>query len=368
MDGDGDLDFVAYYITGGTMYYYKNMRVEDGLPCDSIRIKLKDRCWGKVYQGFYRGHQLGYSCSNAGLSKPAGKVTHSGNTICLFDWDMDGDMDYLDGSVSFNEMTFLKNGRLETGYALDSMISQDTLWQTGGKTIMMPTWPAAYTVDADIDGKKDLLIAPNAGSGSENYNCIWYYKNNSTTGVPNWQFQSDSFLVDKSIDLGTATYPMLFDYDKDGKLDLLVGSDGYRQADGTLKSRMSYYRNTTAAGNASFTLESKDFLGMSSHNFGGAAPTAGDMDNDGFADLIVGHSSGTLSYFRNMAASNAVQPDWQLNQPTLKDELGNDINVGGNAAPFIYDIDKDGKPDLIIGNTGCHQPEARQHQAGQGQG
>jgi len=92
------------------MNLYKNMRVEDGLPCDSIRIKLKDECWGKVYQGFYRTHYLAQTCDNSTLLKPAGRPTHSGNTPCMFDWDMDGDMDYLDGSVSYNEMTFLKNG------------------------------------------------------------------------------------------------------------------------------------------------------------------------------------------------------------------------------------------------------------------
>ncbi len=350
VDGDGDIDFVAYYITGGYMYYYKNMRVEDNLDCDSIRIKLKDRCWGKTYQGFYRTHQLGYSCNNNGLLRPAEKVTHSGNSICLFDWDMDGDMDYLDGNVSFDELTFLKNGRLETTYPVDTMIDQDTLWQTGGKQVSLSTWPAAFNIDADQDSKKDLLIAPNAGSGSENYNCVWYYKNNSTSGTPSWQFMSDSFLVDRSIDLGTASYPMLFDYNKDGKLDLFVGSDGYRQTGGGLKSRLSLYKNTSSSGTTSFTLDTKDFAGMSVHSFDGAAPAAGDIDHDGKTDLILGHTNGTLSYFKNMAVSESVQPDWQPNQLVLKDIDGNTINVGGNAAPFIYDIDKDGRKDLIIGN------------------
>jgi hypothetical protein len=349
VDGDGDLDFIAYYITGGYMYYYKNVRVEEGLPCDSIRVKLADRCWGKVYQGFYRGHSLGYTCSNAGL-RPAEKVTHSGNAICLFDWDMDGDMDYLDGSVSFNEMTFLKNGRTETAYPVDTMIAQDTLWQTGGKKIELPTWPAAFNVDIDLDGKKDLLISPNSGSSSENYKCIWYYKNNSTTGTPDWQFQSDSFLIDKTIDVGTSSYPMLFDYDKDGKPDLIVGSDGYRQPSGLLRSKLSLYKNTSVTGNASFTLQSTDLLGMSALNFAGAAPAAGDINNDGRSDLIVGHTDGTLTYFKNLAASEALPPDWQVEQLTLTDGLGSVINVGGNAAPFIYDIDKDGKMDLIIGS------------------
>lgn len=349
VDNDGDIDFVAYYITGGYMYYYRNMRVEEGLPCDSIRIKLKDRCWGKVYQGFYRTHTLGYSCSNAGL-KPAGKVTHSGNAICLFDWDNDGDMDYLDGSVSFNELTFLKNGRIENALAIDSMTDQDTLWQSLGHRVDIPVWPAAFTVDVDQDTRKDLLIAPNGGTGSENYNCVWYYRDNGGPGTPDWQFKSDSFLTDRTIDMGSASYPALFDYNKDGKLDLLVGSDGYRQPGGQLKSRLSLYLNTTSAAAASFTLETKDLADISSQAFSGAAPAIGDIDDDGHSDLIVGHTDGTLSYYKNMAGSESVQPDWQLTLLVLKDEAGTDINVGGNAAPFIYDLDKDGKKDLLVGN------------------
>lgn len=352
VDNDGDLDFVSYDISGGTINMYKNMRVEMGLPCDSIHIALKDRCWGKVYQGFYRTHQLGYSCNNSGLGKQprAQRVTHSGNTPCLFDWDMDGDYDYLDGSVSWNEMTFLKNGKAEYG-GIDSMVAQDTLWQTGGKQISIPVWPAAFNVDIDQDGKKDLLISPNGGAGSENYNCIWYYRNLSTPGAPNWQFQSDSFLTDQTIDLGTGATPMFYDYNRDGKPDLFIGSDGYRQSNGLLQSKIVYYEHTGTPGNPVLTLRTKDFLGIGSYAFKGNAPAFGDIDNDGKADMVLGHLDGTMSYFKNMAADNLVQPDWQLAQLYLTDDNGDTIYTDGHAAPFIYDIDKDGKPDLITGDV-----------------
>lgn len=352
LDNDGDLDFVSFDITGGTVNMYKNMRVERGLPCDSLLIELKDRCWGKVYQGFYRTHILDRSCDNSGLKESGGaeKPTHSGNTPCLFDWDMDGDYDVLDGSVSFNEMTFMKNGRIENSWPVDSMVSQDTMWQSGGKRIELSTWPAAFNVDVDQDGKKDLLIGPNGLGNSENYNCIWYYKNLSTTGSPNWQFQSDSFLVDKSIDLGSSANPVLFDYNKDGKLDLFIGSDGYRQPTGLLSSRMSYYKNTSVPGNMSFELVTKDFMGLSTRSFVGIAPTFGDIDFDGKKDMIIGHSDGTISYYKNIATADSVTPDWQLMQLNLLDVNGDIITVDGTAMPFIYDIDKDGKKDLLIGD------------------
>lgn len=353
IDNDGDLDCVSYDINGGFLNMYKNMQVEQGFPCDTIKTELKDKCWGKVYQGFYRTHYLGTSCNNSGLKQPvdtAGKQTHSGNTPCLFDWDMDGDYDYLDGSVSFNEMTFLKNGRIETGYPVDTMISQDTMWQTGGKRISLSTWPAAFNIDIDQDGKKDLLIAPNGGNTSENYKCVWYYRNMSSVGVPDWQYQSDSFLIDKMIDAGTAAYPMLFDYNKDGKPDLFVGSEGYTQSTGLLKSRISYYKNTSTGGNPSFTLDNLNFVSMDTFDFQGAAPAFGDIDNDGKADMVIGHVNGTLSYYKNMAATDTAQPIWQPLLATLTNDTGGVINAGGRATPFIYDIDKDGKKDLVIGN------------------
>jgi hypothetical protein len=360
VDNDGDLDFISYNITGGTMNYYRNMQVEYGMPNDSIHIDLWDECWGKVFQGYNRTHTLAQTCDNSSLTRNPGtggmeRTTHQGNTPCLFDWDMDGDYDYLDGSISFNEMTFLKNGRMEfnpTG--ADSMYYQDTMWQNGGvggTQIELPIWPAAFNVDIDQDGKKDILVSPNIGLTCMNYDNVWYYKNESTPGAPNWVFQSKSYLGDQSIDLGTGAYPILFDYNKDGKLDLFIGSDGYRQTTGGLQSKMSYYQNTGTTSSPAFTLQTDNLLNMFSLNFAGAAPAIGDIDNDGKSDLIIGHSDGTLTYYKNNAASESVTPNWQLTELVLTDMNGDTINTGGYSAPAIYDLNKDGKPDLIIGNV-----------------
>ena len=351
VDNDGDLDFIAYGQQGETMNLYRNMRVEWGLDCDTIAITLSDQCWGKVEQLYFRTHILDYTCVNQGdrSSDTAHRITHTGNTPCLFDWDMDGDYDYLDGNIIYNEMTFLKNGRMETGSPVDTMIEQDTTWQTSGTPIELPAWPAAFNIDVDQDGKKDLLISPNL-SNTENYNCIWYYKNYSTPGFPDWRFQTDSFLVDESIDVGTASYPMLFDYDKDGLPDLFVGSAGYFQPDGSFRSRISYYHNTSTPGHPSLTLQTKDFLNIDTCGFTGTAIAFGDIDNDGKSDMIIGHEDGTLSYFKNMAASETVVPDWQLVQRVLTDSSGDTIYVYASAAPCIYDLDKDGKKDLLIGS------------------
>ncbi len=351
VDNDGDLDFISYTSAGQLLAFYKNMRVEENLPCDSIKIKLKDHCWGKVNQGNVRAHLLAQYCDNHLLQRSTGdanKTTHSGNTPCLFDADGDGDYDYLDGNVSFNDMVFLKNGRAQYG-GVDSMVSQDTTWQGNAKIINLPQWPAAFNVDFDCDGKKDILVSPHAEGSSENYKCVWYFKNTGTTSVPAYTFQSDTLLIDKTIDVGSAAYPMFYDYDKDGKPDLFVGNDGYFQTGGTFRSKLAYYRNTSTVGHPSFQLVSKDLLNIFAQNYYGAAPAFGDLDNDGKEDLVLGHNDGSISFYKNGAASGTVEPIWSLQQAILKDQNNTAINVNNNAAPFIYDINKDGKPDLLIG-------------------
>ncbi len=350
IDNDGDLDFLSYDNNGGNINYYQNMSREKGYGCDTIIIRLADQCWGKVYQGNYRTHTLQYECDNSILLPKGTKVTHSGNTPCLFDYDGDGDYDYLDGNISFNEMTFLLNGRIPykpTGP--DSMTYQDTLWQSNGHIIELPTFPAAFNIDADQDGKADLVITPHLQGSSENYKCVWFYKNESTPGHPSFVFQSDTLYIDKTIDLGTAAIPFLFDYNKDGKPDLFIGSDGYYQSNGTLKSRVSLYLNTSTTGNPSFTLQTTDLGNLSAYNFAGAVPAVGDLNNDGKQDMVLGHTDGTISFLSNTANSDNVQPNWQMTTQVLKDIANNIITVSRFSAPFIYDINKDGKPDLLIG-------------------
>lgn len=356
IDGDGDLDFMSYSVLGSTISLYKNCQVEDHLPCDSVRVCFTDACWGKSYQGFDRKQNLAYNCSQFGTTTcrtvndgSNNRTTlHQGNTICLLDIDADGDYDYLDGNISFPDIQLLINGKKQTTLQRDSIISQDTLWQSNGTQLHLPNWPAAFWVDYDQDGKKDILISPHAESSSENYRVGVYYKNTGTPTVPAFTFQTDTLIVGESIDVGSGSVPVLYDYNRDGKLDLFIGSDGFYN-NGSLRSKIAYYQNTSVTNNPSFTLVTDDFMGLSAENYQGAALGFGDLDTDGKDDLVVGHTNGTISYFRNTAATAADQPVWTLAQNALKDAAFNTINVGGFAAPLVYDMNKDGKPDLLVG-------------------
>lgn len=356
VDNDGDLDFLSYYGDGYYMAWYQNTQVENGYAADSISIRLADRCWGKMTQGTLRTHTLGISCDNSALSRTTdptstSKVTDGGNTPCLLDMDGDGDYDLLDGHRAFDYVVYLRNAKAETGKR-DSMVYQDTAWVSLGDTVKIAQWAAVFHLDADQDGKRDMIVTPNSGVGSEDYRCARFYQNIGTDARPSFQFVSDTFLIDQMLDAGTSSYPVFYDYNRDGKPDLFVGNKGYyEKTSGLFISTVAYLQNTSTPGNPSFELIDRNFLNIRSKRYRGVMVGIGDIDNDGKDDFVMGHSNGYVDYIRNTAASAIASPTWLLsNVDTLRDFMGNPVSCNGTAVPLVYDMNSDGVKDLVLGD------------------
>ena len=50
--------------------------------------------------------------------------------------------------------------------------------------------------------------------------CVHFVKNNGTNNAPEWDYVSSDFLQEGMIDLGRGAYPVLYDVDSDGLIDL----------------------------------------------------------------------------------------------------------------------------------------------------
>jgi hypothetical protein len=102
---------------------------------------------------------------------------------------------------------------------------------------------------------------------------------------------------------------------------------------------LGYYKNVGTAQSPVFQLWNTDFAALSGLELTGLIPTFGDLDGDGDPDMLVGKADGKLLKVLNNGEGNF----------SLSDEYYAAIDVGQYSAPQLYDLDKDGLLDLVIG-------------------
>ncbi len=345
VDNDGDLDILAFPSGSDFVSYFRNMRVENGQACsaDTLHFVRETSCWGRFEENFFTSSiTLNRSCGGMRQANPNGKTQlHAGSTLLAFDADNDGDKDVVIGDISGTNLTFLQNGGT---VALANMTSQTTTWPPTNP-LNLYVFPAAFYLDVNNDGVKDLIVAPNNGGdgGSKNFEQVYYYRNSGTNTNPNFSFQKNDFLNGEMIEVGASAAPAFVDYDRDGDLDLVIGNDNYQITALNAKAQLALYQNVGTAAAPRYNLITRDYLSLSTRNLISVTPTFGDLDGDGDMDLLFGESQGFVFYFRNDAT-----PGQTANYTFV---TGNYLNqsVGANSAPFLIDIDRDGDLDLVVG-------------------
>ena len=151
------------------------------------------------------------------------------------------------------------------------------------------------------------------------------------------------------IEVGQNSFPILFDYNGDSKKDLLIGNYGYYNGN-TLSARLTLYKNTGTFAQPTFSLITRDYASLSTKTLSNGQavnncmPTAGDIDNDGDVDLLIGTSSGQVHWLENTAGGGNV-----CNFSIFKENPFLFTTTSGIAAPQLFDLDNDGKLDLLIG-------------------
>ena len=147
------------------------------------------------------------------------------------------------------------------------------------------------------------------------------------------------------LDFGTNSKAVFYDFNGDGLLDIIVGNYGYYNPayPHLYQSTLAYYQNTGTITNPKFTEVTLDYDSFSNYGLLGISPAFGDLDGDGKADLLIGDNFGTLKFFKNNGVGNVSA------YPVMDSSQYFHLNVGTYAAPFIYDVNGDSLPDLIVG-------------------
>lgn len=187
-DGDGDMDLLTGDISGHVNLFE---RLSDSSFADAQLIKGRD-----------------------GNSFRAGYSTH----VHAADWDDDGDLDLLIGSLGHGELRgvlLLGNEGTRDSYAFADPVALEA----GGQPIDVPGERASPAVaDWDGDGLRDLVIG--CGDGS----VIWC-RNRGEPGRVELELPQQLVPPAKG-DRGTAAKICVTDWNRDGVMDLLVGDCG----------------------------------------------------------------------------------------------------------------------------------------------
>ncbi|MBN8571781.1 MAG: T9SS type A sorting domain-containing protein [Ignavibacteria bacterium] len=175
---------------------------------------------------------------------------------------------------------------------------------------------SASIADFNGDGKPDFCFVNYFGG------TVSVYLNTTTPGASTPSFTSPTLLG-----AGTSPYASTTsDYNGDGKPDIAISNSG--------SGTVYVYLNTTAPGSSTPTFSNTSFTALSSPRGIGSA----DFNGDGKQDLAVGNlNTNAISVFFNSTAPGASTPVFTQTDITV---TGNSSSVG------LGDLNGDGKPDI----------------------
>lgn len=368
VDADSDIDILTFNLSGEAVEYHKNMSMELYGTNDSLEFVLKNECWGKFKEdpisfnvilndqtspcvnGNITNPELALEDDSSPLNLDSIHLTrHTGSTLLVMDYDNSGVMDLILGDVSSANLNLLLNGGTDVN-SDSPMISQDHNFPSNSIPVKVQIFPAAFYLDVDFDGLKDLIACGNAKNSSQDYQGVLFYKNFGTNQQPSFVYQTSNFLQGNMIEVGKGAMPSFADLNGDGLEDLII-SNFFRYKEPLLKECVVYhYRNTGSQAIPELSYVESNYFNLTSYSFGlKSSPSFGDLDNDGDLDALLGIENGSLVFFENVAGAGNTA---SFTSPVVdyKDNQQTTIDVGAYAFPQLVDLNKDGLLDLIIGN------------------
>lgn len=211
----------------------------------------------------------------------------------------------------------------------------------GGSFVADDPIPRIQLIDYDNDGKLDLVVGTNTGE-------LYFVHNKGAVDHPDFSTPPDRSGISiptHSDNVLWCNYlaPFFYDWSGSGRLDLLMGEGTY--------SANSIYLLTNQGGNMRPVLNEKHrekiIPGMGREHL---IPQVVDWNNDGKPDVIAGERTGVVNVYLNQAANKGDPPTFDKDKP-LHVNFGSSEKVGLFATVCVADLNKDGLFDLIVANA-----------------
>lgn len=299
-DRDGFLDLIIGN-SEGEILLLKNSRIKTP-PYFFAPVKVKEAYW-EIDLGLF-------------------------STPALADLNGDGKKDLISGE-SRGQIFLYPN--VSTGNE-PSFLAKERIPKSKGP-LDVGRWAAVCLIDLNYDGKKDLI------SGCEE-GYIYFFANLGTKDAPSFGEGVRLKANGKNLDVGRYSTPMITDFNKDRRLDLLVGNyEGeifLYLGQGDRESLPSFSKGKP------LKAEYGDIdVGLFS------SPFMTDFNGDKLDDLLVGDIGGYVNLFLNKGTK--YEPKFEKGFPISTMERKN-LKVAKHSVPLVVDLDQDGLLDLIVGD------------------
>jgi len=260
----------------------------------------------------------------------------------------DGFSDLIVGSPSWD------NGQADEGRALlyygsPSRVLQTAAWTVEGAQVGASLGGAVASAgDVNADGFGDVLVAaPDKDDGEVDEGVVYLYLGTASglAASPAWIGEGNQAMAHYGAAVSSAG-----DVNGDGYDDILVGAPKRSNGQASEGQAFVYYgysggMNTSPA----WTGESNQSLS----DYGAAVARAGDVNGDGFSDIIVGadrydgtHSNeGAAFVYYGSAGGPAASPNWTEHGAAQDAYFGTAVAGAG-------DVNGDGWSDVLVGAPG----------------
>jgi uncharacterized repeat protein (TIGR01451 family) len=306
------------------------------------------------------GRAYVYQGSAVGLETTAAWTVESNQTNSAFgqsvstagDVNGDGYADVIVGAYGLKAVFAYVGSAAGLG-ASPAWIGQGDAGQAGSSY----GWSVATAGDVNGDGYADVIVgAYNAYVGATSVGRAFAYLG-SAAGLgasPAWTAEGDQAQAYFGCSVATAG-----DVNGDGYGDVIVGAYGYDNGEISEGRAFAYLGSAVGLGGTPAWIAESDQGGA---EFGWSVATAGDVNGDGYADVIVGAHNHDIAPFANegrafaylgSAAGLSTNPAWFADGNQVAARFGHSVATAG-------DVNGDGFAEVIIGARRIDNPEAEE--------
>ncbi len=207
--------------------------------------------------------------------------------------------------------------------------------------------------DVNADGYGDLVVGVplyDDALGDQGEVAVYYGSAAGLQATPSWEAEGDQADAYFGYSVNGAG-----DVNGDGYDDLLVGANLYDVGQGNEGKAWLYAGSSSGlAALPSWSAQST----QSAAFFGSWVSTAGDVDGDGYDDVLISapgwhngqESEGRVSLYLGSAAGPSTTPAWSVESDQATAHFGYRIDTAG-------DVNGDGLSDIIVGSWKYDNPE-----------